>query len=46
MSSKALEMEYLFPYGGFVREPGGKAPTMRALERYVMEGSVKGAFLL
>jgi hypothetical protein len=29
-----------------VREPEGKAPTMRTIARYVMEGSGKGTFLL
>jgi hypothetical protein len=38
MPRKALEKEHLSPDGGSVREPGGRALIMRALERYVMEG--------
>jgi hypothetical protein len=38
MSRKALEVEHLSPYGGSVREPGGRAPIMRPLDRRVIKG--------
>jgi len=38
MSRKTLEMEHLSPYGGSVREPGGRALIMRPLERHVTKG--------
>jgi len=38
MSWKALEIEHLSPYGGSIREPGGRAHIMRTLERRVIKG--------
>lgn len=38
MSRKILEMEHLPPYGGSMREPGGRALIMRTLERHVIKG--------